>query len=423
MATRNSGDPEVVIVGAGPYGLSIAAHLRQRGVDFRIFGASMATWTAAMPKGMFLKSEGAASNLSDPNGSWTLACHCREDGVPYGGEHAPVPLEVFTNYGRTFQRRFVPMLEETEVVSLSGSPLAFELRLRSGEIVRSRKVVVSVGTTYFKNVPMSVAHLPKELLSHSAHHSDLGTFKGQQVIIIGGGQSALETAALVHERGGEASVLVRSSSLEWHPAPSAPTPRPMLRPNSGLGRGWRSWFYCNGPSAFQYLPRDLRLWIVGRALGPAGAWWLKDRVVGHIPLLLEHVVEEAVVERDRVRLRVRTGGQPKELVAQHVIAATGYKVDVNELTFIDLSLRRALRCARTAPLLSRTFQSSVQGLYFAGLASASQFGPAMRFVYGADYTARKIAAALSSRTAKGRTPGTIAASGREYNWGSDLTSG
>ena len=419
MATRNSSDPAVVIIGAGPYGLSIAAHLCQRGIDFRIFGPAMGTWSAAMPKGMFLKSESTASNLSDPNGSWTLARYCAEDGARYRGEGAPIPLEVFTTYGHSFQRRFVPMLEETAVVGLSGSPMAFELRLQTGEVVTTRNVVLSVGTTYFENVPMSLANLPEELLSHSAHHSDLSKFKGREVIVIGGGQSALETAALLQEQGGIACVLVRSPRLEWHPAPSALASRPTLRPTSGLGRGWRNWFYCNGPSAFQYFPRDLRLWIVGRALGPAGAWWLKDRVVGRIPLLLEHVVQEAVADRNRVRVRVVTNGKRKELLADHVIAATGYKINVNNLTFIDPSLLNALKCVGTAPVLSPSFQSSVRGLYFAGLASASQFGPAMRFVVGADYTARKIASALRSSAANGRTAGSVAASTREYNWGSD----
>src|SRR6266540_4232812 len=73
----------VCIIGAGPYGVSIAAHLRSIGIDFRIFGISMHRWRAQMPIGMFLKSEGRGSSLSDPTGHHTLARYCTEEGLQY----------------------------------------------------------------------------------------------------------------------------------------------------------------------------------------------------------------------------------------------------------------------------------------------------------------------------------------------------
>ena len=71
----------VVVIGAGPYGLSIATHLRAQQLSFRIFGEPMASWRHHMPQGMSLKSEGFASDLYDPraplhtpallHGKWT----------------------------------------------------------------------------------------------------------------------------------------------------------------------------------------------------------------------------------------------------------------------------------------------------------------------------------------------------------------
>src|ERR1700760_1616078 len=85
---------DVAIIGAGPYGLSIAAHLRAAGVDFRIFGKPMGFWRDHMPDGMHLKSEGFASSLSEPSGKFTLGAFCKERGLDYADLGSPVPLEV-----------------------------------------------------------------------------------------------------------------------------------------------------------------------------------------------------------------------------------------------------------------------------------------------------------------------------------------
>src|SRR5438270_5236614 len=124
----------VAIIGAGPYGLSIAAHLRERGIEFRIFGRPLDTWLTRMPKGMRLKSEGFASSLYDPGVGFTLGAYCKREGLPYADIGLPVPLETFTTYGLEFQKRFVPQLENKLVVALSRSSAGFHLRLSDGEV-------------------------------------------------------------------------------------------------------------------------------------------------------------------------------------------------------------------------------------------------------------------------------------------------
>ena len=109
---------KVAIIGAGPYGLSIAAHLRANSIDFRIFGSPMHSWRMRMPAGMFLKSEGFASSLQDPAGRFTLERFCAERGVRYAAKNVPVSLETFTEYGLAFQHQIVPNLEEKAVVGL-----------------------------------------------------------------------------------------------------------------------------------------------------------------------------------------------------------------------------------------------------------------------------------------------------------------
>src|ERR1700741_1522225 len=146
---------------------------------------------------------------------------------------------------------------------------------------------------------------------------------------------------------------------------------------------------------FRYLPKEIRLRTIRTYLGPAGAWFTKDRLVGRVPLLLSHAPKFAEVRGGRVCLHLNGGGTQCELETDHVIAATGYRVDLRRLMFLGEKIQSALRSIENAPVLSQDFESSVPGLYFVGLASAHCFGPVMRFLFGAGYTARRLSEHLS----------------------------
>jgi hypothetical protein len=385
---------EVAIVGAGPYGLSLAAHLQANEISFRIFGSPMSAWQTRMPAGMYLKSEGCASNLSDPSSSFTLDHFCRDNGLPYGNYALPVPLDTFIGYGLAFHSRLVPNVEETQVVAIERRNAGFQLRLGTAEVARARRVIVAVGLTYFENVPPIVRGLPSEYVSHSSHHADLSVFHGQDVTVLGGGQSALETAALLTESGADTRVLVRRPAVAWNPMPSAgqrSLPQRIRRPMSGLGPGLRTFFYAEMPMVFRRLPQGTRVQAVRSALGPAGAWWLRQRLEGRVPIMGGRGVSHAQVIGDRVRLRVEEAdGVETEFLTDHVIAATGYRVNLESVPFLDASLLTQVRRVRHGPALSATFESSVPGLHFVGQAAAETFGPVMRFVYGTDFTSRRL---------------------------------
>ena len=235
--------PTVVIIGAGPFGLSIAAYLQSFGVNFRIFGTPMHRWRAQMPKGMFLKSEAFASNLADPSGQYTLQEYCAEKALPYG--IAPVPIETFSRYALSYQQRRIPMVEDTFVTALDRGTDAFKLLLATGEEIRTRKVVIATGLSHAAYIPNGLKKLPLELLSHSSDHHDLSQFKGRDVIVIGAGQSALETAALLNECQAKVRLLVRRPSIEWNPLPTLGLRslwQQLRRPQSALGSGFRTRF-------------------------------------------------------------------------------------------------------------------------------------------------------------------------------------
>jgi hypothetical protein len=391
---------DVAIVGAGPYGLSIAAHLRACGVHFRIFGRPMHSWLAQMPKGMLLKSDGFASNLSDPKGCFTLRHFCAEKGIEYDDVAIPVRLETFAAYGLAFQERLVPEVEDKAVVAVDRSSVGFLLRLDDGERVAARRVVLAVGITHFAHVPDELAHLPAEFLSHSSRHHDLELFRGRSVCVVGGGASASDLAGLLHEMGAAVQLVTRQPSLKFHGAPPADGLRSrwqrIRHPQSGIGPGLRSRLYTDAPIPFHYLPERLRLAIVRTHLSPAGGWYTKDKVVGRVPILRGYSPERAEIQDGRVRLQLRAAdGTKREIVAGHIIAATGYRVDLGRLRFLNTEIRTRLKAVECTPILSSSFESSIPGLYFVGTAAANSFGPMMRFAFGAGFTARRIAKSLT----------------------------
>ncbi len=392
---------EVAIVGAGPYGLSLAAHLHGKGIRCGIFGPPMEVWREHMPKGMLLKSDGFASNLSSPNDSFTLKHFCQTHGTPYDDTKLPVPVETFIEYALAFQQKLVPDLDRRRVAEIKRSPEGYQIRLDDGAHVTARRVVLAVGVSYFDYVPESLSHLPAQLLSHSSAVHDCSQFRGRKVTIIGAGASAVDIAALMHESGVNVSLVARASQIRFHdmPGPGRRTLWQRMRnPSSGLGPGWKSRFFTDAPGLFRYFPQDLRLRIVKRHLGPAPGWPMKKRVQGKVPMLLGYNIAQATAANGGVRLTLTAkDGQIHQHDTEHVVAATGYRPDVRRLEFLDAAITKELRTLTQAPVLSADFQSSVPGLYFVGLAAANDFGPMMRFAYGSDYTARRIASHLGKQ--------------------------
>ena len=399
---------DVAIIGAGPYGMSIASHLAGRGVSFRIFGKPMESWLTQMPRDMQLKSEGFASSLYDPADRLSLGSYCRERGLRYADLGLPVSLQTFCDYGLTFQRRAVPMLEQIKVKALAKDTRGFTLQLDNGESVLARRVVVAVGISHFSHMPESLSALPAERASHSSAHTDFAKFKGQDVVVLGAGSSAVDVAVLLHEAGAKVRVVARRPAIEIHSKMRLPRPLSdrLRQPMTGIGPSWRSWFFTNLPSVFHLFPEARRLKWVRTHLGPAGGWFMADRFK-RLPTLTAHRLIEATMEDDRVRLELAAGdGTRLAVMADHVIAATGYRPSIKRLAFIDPALDRAIAAVEETPILSADFQSSVPGLYFVGPIAANSFGPLMRFAVGARFVARRLSRRLAATASRRSDPGT-----------------
>ncbi|OKK16773.1 dimethylaniline monooxygenase [Streptomyces sp. CB00455] len=401
---------DLVVVGAGPYGLSIAAHAAAAGLGVRLLGRPMASWRDHMPVGMYLKSEPWSSNLSAPEGRYTLADYCATRGL--SAEHGtPLPIGTFSAYGMWFARRAAPQVEEATVTEVTPQGGGFLVRTAEGPPLLARTVALAVGVMPFVHHPPALRELPPGHYSHSSGHRDLTRFAGREVAVLGAGQAALETATLLAEAGARPCLVARRSRLNWNTVPQ-PLSRPPLRalrePHSGLGTGWRSWAWSELPWAVRRLPAPTRERIAATALGPAGAWWLRDRFERRVPALLGHHLHRAVAVGERTRLGLTTrSGESVVLDAAHVIAATGFTPDLERLGLLDAGLRASLATVgdgRT-PELSPRFESSWPGLFFAGLLTAPSFGPSMRFVHGAGFTAGRLVAGVRKRLgARGPLP-------------------
>lgn len=396
---------QTAIIGAGPYGLSLAAHFHQLGVSFRIFGRPMDSWLVHMPKGMLLKSDGFASNISDPNREFTLGQFCAERGITYADMGLPVQLETFSAYGLAFRDRVVPELEEKLVVNVESVPDGFQLQLEDGETFTAKRVVLAVGITHFDYIPPSLESLPVNFVSHSSRHRNLERFRGRSVVVVGAGSSAIDLAGLLHDAGADVQLVARNRELKFHERQKDGKRslwERIRRPKSGLGPGLKSRFFSDAPMVFRYLPKSLRLKIVRTHLGPAGGWFSREKVIGRVPLQLGCALESAEVRDGRVHLHVRAlDGSKRQISAEHVIAATGFKVDLDRLRFLSGEIRSKINQVENTPVLSSKFESSVPGLYFVGIAAANSFGPLMRFAYGADFAARRVTSAVA--TAVGAT--------------------
>lgn len=396
---------DVAIIGAGPYGLSIAAHLRAANVDFRIFGSPMHTWAVEMPRGMRLKSEGFASSLYDPESRFTLEAYCKENGLPYADVALPVPRETFVAYGLEFQKRFVPQLENKRVVSLKPANGGFQIRLEDGEVVAARRVIVAVGLSYYPYVPAILSGFPETHVTHSSKHPTLDHFKGREVIVIGAGASALDMAALLRQSGAKVRVVARAPVIHlWDPPPPPPGSlfQWLCKPMSGLGRGWKLFMCANAPLVFRLMPEQFRLNKVKRVLGPSPAWFIKKEIEGKVPLHPGLTIKEARVENGRVKLDVTdAAGASQTFEADHLIAATGYRVDLTRLPFLDSDVLAQIRMVEKTPVLSSNFESSLRGMYFVGTSAANTFGPLLRFAVGARFTARHITRHLARSAMRG----------------------
>jgi cation diffusion facilitator CzcD-associated flavoprotein CzcO len=375
---------KTVIVGAGPYGLSVAAHLRARGVPTLLFGKPMEFW-GSMPPGMHLKSVWSASSLSHPSGKYTLQHYVQNLKIT---REEPVPLAFFTDYGQWFQQQTVPDVDTTYVQSVARDGKGFHLELADGRSLKAERVIIAPGIASFTYVPDFARDLPITLASHTQYHKDFTRFKGQKTAVIGGGQSGLQTAAFLHEADADVELLVRGPVI-WIDRRlynmTGPA-RHLFYPPSDVGPPGINWLTAM-PQLYRRLPVETREKLTKRATRPSGAEWLRHRVDGVVRTTINTHIVKAVPNNGCLLLHL-SDGTTREV--DHLFMGTGYRASIHKLDFLDPALRQEVQEYNGHPLLNKWFESSVPRLYFVGALADYTFGPICRFVAGAKAAGRAI---------------------------------
>ena len=392
---------DVAIIGTGPHGLSLAAHLKARGINFRIFGKPMGTWAEHMPKSMMLKSDGFASNLSAPARESTLKAYCARHNIPYADEGLPITLDLFLEYSTWFRKRYIPELEDTMVTALEADGDRFALTLETGETVSARNVVVAVGISWFEHMPDFLSGLPADLVSHSYKHRDVSQFRGRDVAVIGAGASAINLVDELATEGARARIIARVPELDYNRVPDASDDTLMARiqrPASGIGRGWKSVFCAQAPLLFYRLPDSLKQRAIRSHMKPAAGFYMRGKVEGRVETSLGRSVAKAEEANGKVALTLtgRDGAQER-INFDHVVAATGYHPDMRRVPFLSKTLCARITLADGSPVLSDGFETPVRGLFVTGPAAMNSFGPLMRFMVGAEFAAPHIAGRLERK--------------------------
>ncbi len=387
---------EVAVIGAGPYGLSAAAHLKAEGIRVRIFGEPMEFWAKKMPEGMLLRSPRVASNISDPVRAFGLEAY--EAAVKIGPS-APLPLDTFVEYGRWFRHQLGSDLDQRTVARVDRDPQGFRLTLTDGTVIQSGRVVVAAGIGPFKKRPPVFQELSSQYVSHCYEGRDVRRFKGKRVAVIGAGQSALETAALAHEAGGDVELIIRNSGLRWigmhkwlHQM--GLLSRILYSPHDigpvGISR------LVAYPNLVSYIPLKLRDKIRKRAVKPGGSQWLPARLKS-VKTSTGREVSKATVTEGGLKLTIDDGS---ERLVDHVILGTGYDVDISRYDFLPPQLLHEVRQFGGYPRLKSGFRSSVPGLHFIGATAARSFGPLLYFVCGTEFASRELASYIARNAGK-----------------------
>jgi cation diffusion facilitator CzcD-associated flavoprotein CzcO len=394
---------DVVVMGAGPYGLSAAAHLLGKGLNVAVFGKPMELWRDWMPKGMLLRSYWWATNLSDPQRRFRLEHYLiHERGLqPFD----PLPGEIIAEYGLWFQKQAVPDLDQTYIQKIEKQGQHFKVTLVDGRAVTCTSVVMAPGLQPYVYRPAEYEHLPRVLVSHTAELHTFDHLAGQKVVMIGGGQSALESSALAYESGVNVELVSRQALVWLQGNGSFPQNRSLLErllePKAGISPGWFNKLEETFPYTFQRLPARAKKRILRGlgAHGPMGSSWLKPRLIGKVPLHEETRVEQVEEKDGGLRVALSNG---QTIQADHLILGTGYRLDIRRLSMLDASLLSRLAHDSGAPELSSQFESNIPGLYIIGFSSHKSCGPYYRFIVGVEAAARKVAEAVARRTQVGQ---------------------
>jgi thioredoxin reductase len=385
---------DVAVVGAGPFGLSVAAHLPQRKV--RVFGEPMQTWRTRMPPDMRLRSDWEETSLSAPADRGAIDVWARAMGEP---REEPIPLQTFLRYADWFRQTFVRESDPADVVDVERAGGLLRVTTSAGDEVDARRIVVAVGVTPFPYAPPPFDAAMGDGITFAIDSQDYSAYRGGRIVVVGGGQGGLESAALALRAGADVELVVRSK-LRWFTdrepyRPRGPVRRRLYRlayPVVGYGPPVLNRLALH-PDAFAALPPPLRRRVARRILRAGGSPWVRSIVEGRITVTEGVAVSGVRRSGDGFELQLGDGSSRR---ADAVVVSAGFRFALDRLSFLSPSVRAAIAVRDGWPQLDRCFRSTDPDVLFIGFAAERRFGPIARFVSGSRFTAHRARQALDS---------------------------
>jgi lysine/ornithine N-monooxygenase len=362
---------ELLIIGAGPYGLSLAAHVQNAGLDFTIVGKPLAFWKENMPRDMMLRS-GLDWHLDTQN-EHTFKAFIEHKKLDLK-DITPVPINVFLGYAHWFQQQKNIQVQENFVQQLNLKDQRYHALLDNGETITAKRAVLAIGFSGFQHVPETVInHLPEGRYDHTATLVEFDALDNKRVLIVGGRQSALEWAALIHEHGArEVHVSHRHDTPPLKESNWSWVPKMAMRTATDSG-----WFQRQTEAEREEIA--YRFWVEGRLkLEP----WLGKRLDHPTIKFWPNTEVTGADDKSDGSLNI-TLNQHQSLTIDHVVLATGYRVDLKNIPFlVQGNCLPQIKIDNGFPVLDEQFQSSLNGLYFTSFAATQDFGPFFGFTVG-----------------------------------------
>ena len=387
------------MVGAGPYGLSVAAHLRHAGIAAHVFGEPMAFWRNNMPRGMLMRSPWRATHFSDPDGAWSLDAYAAAHGVD---PNQRLPLDTFVAYGEWFQQHAVADVDRRAVRRIDAAGDGFRLTLGDGETLNASRVIIATGLRNQEYRPPAFKDVPATLASHTSAHPDLSVFRGKRVAVIGRGQSACETAALLAENGAEVEIITRGD-IHW------------------LGNS------ANGAARNTFRRRLREAMASPSEVGPFPLSWLVEipGTVRHMPAAISRRVFAALPESGRLRMaqaalrqspmqfrandsgaraRLATASRSISMPASACSIVFCSAPAIGSTSGGSASLGRNCLTGLSAPTVrhccGRDSNRACRSCISSAPTRSRVSGRCLRFIAGAPYAARAVAQAMQGRMAQ-----------------------